>query len=116
MKMKTDPDLWAQWTEIMTEDGKKVRCNYCGNKQRRHAAKCRRHTLVCKQAPKEVKLLVGQRYADAQEYIETDNENTTLDQTSGVSISNFLHPLILLPGHENCAGGACANLPRSKSP
>ncbi len=52
----SDP-IWFHWKHV-TGMGKKeiVKCNYCNsNKQRKHAPKCRNHTIKCSKTPTNVK-------------------------------------------------------------
>lgn len=54
-KDRSDP-IWLHWTHV-SGNGKQevVKCNYCSNKQQKHAPKCKGHSSRCGKTPLEVR-------------------------------------------------------------
>ncbi|CAG2115057.1 unnamed protein product, partial [Medioppia subpectinata] len=48
-------DIWRHWKHVSGSGSKSVvECMYCGNKQQKHAPKCRRHLMKCPKNPKNM--------------------------------------------------------------
>ena len=78
--------VWLHWKEGLNQ---KMHCIYCNNQQLKHAGKCKKHTITCKKAPKEVKKVIsgGSEAVENEVFLSSSEDDGPSTPSSSKSVS-----------------------------
>ncbi|CAG2168245.1 unnamed protein product, partial [Oppiella nova] len=116
MGKKEDPNLWKHWTRVHKHDlngrdRKKdhVKCVHCGNKQLRHAVKCRTHVINCLKCPQRLKQVLIGYMADKDPQMAASLCHLQSSGTDGSVIVRDMSPNVVIKMNDMFEEIMCEN-------